>query len=83
MINFDCCHDLAEAMTVPEDSLFMAADYEERGNLFLTIGYTQDLKGIECFQRAVIFCPFCGQKLPDREKLAVESQSVILPAPAN
>jgi hypothetical protein len=78
--SFNCCSDLTEALTVPEDSLFRIEDY---GVLFLTTGYTQDLKGIEWFQRAVIFCPFCGQELQDRDKIAVSSQSVILPTPIN
>ena len=83
MSDFNCCNDLREAMTVPEDSLFQIADYESGGILFITTGYTQDLKGIEWFQQAIIFCPFCGQRLQDRDKIPVQGQSVILPTPTN
>ena len=43
---------------------------QEDGTLFLTIGYIQMEQGTAWFDHAVIYCPFCGKKLQDREALA-------------
>jgi hypothetical protein len=72
MSSFNCCKDLQEAMTVPENSFFRI---EENGVLFLTIGYTQTEQGTGWFDQAIIFCPFCGQKIQDREEIALKSQA--------
>jgi hypothetical protein len=74
MNNFRCCSDLADAMTVSENSFFRIEDYEEGEVLFLTTGWTQTLKGVRCFEEAVGFCPFCGKKLQDRNNVPVKSQ---------
>jgi len=61
-----CCKDLADAMTAPPQSLFRV---EENNVLYLTIGYAQTEQGIAWFDQAVIFCPFCGSQIQDREEI--------------
>jgi hypothetical protein len=61
-----CCKDLSDAMTGPPQSFFRI---EENGVLYLTIGYVQTSEGTGWFDHAVMFCPFCGQKLQDRDEI--------------
>jgi hypothetical protein len=61
-----CCKDLADAMTGPPNSFFRI---EENGVLYLTVGYVQTSEGPGWFDQVVIFCPFCGKKLQDREEI--------------
>lgn len=73
MNNFgSCCKDLGDAMNLPSNSFFRI---EENGVLFLTIGYTQTDEGTGWFDQAVIFCPFCGQELQDREDIKLKTQT--------
>lgn len=60
-------------MTIPDASFFRI---EENGVLYLTVGYTQTEQGTGWFDQAIIFCPFCGQKLQDRNEIALKSQNV-------
>ncbi len=72
MSNFgSCCKDFYEAMTSPPNSFFRV---ENNGVLFLTIGYIQSEEGTGWFDQAVIFCPFCGVKLQDREEIKLKTQ---------
>jgi hypothetical protein len=61
-----CCKDLSDALTTPPQSFFRV---EENGVLYLTIGYVQTTEGPGWFDHAVMFCPFCGQKLQDRDEI--------------
>jgi hypothetical protein len=61
-----CCEDLQKAMTSPPSSFFRV---EDSGVLYLTIGYVQTEKGTGWFDQAVLFCPFCGTKLQDRDEI--------------
>ena len=61
-----CCEDLKHCMKQPNCLLHVS----EEGSFFLTIGYIQTEEGTGWMDHAVIFCPFCGKKLQDREELA-------------
>ena len=61
-----CCAELDSAMTVPANSLFRC---EENGVLYLTIGYAQTPQGTNWFDQAVIYCPFCGSQLQNRDDI--------------
>ena len=65
-----CCKDLADAMTSPPNSFFRV---EENDVLYLTVGYVQTTEGTGWFDQAVIFCPFCGTKLQDKEEIQRKS----------
>lgn len=69
----NCCKDLKDAMTTPPTSFFRI----ERNNvLFLTIGYMQtDDAPTGWFDQAVIFCPFCGTKLQNREDIKDKTEA--------
>ncbi|MEP6904276.1 MAG: hypothetical protein ABJA66_21340 [Actinomycetota bacterium] len=71
---------MQDAMTVPENSFFRI---EENEVLFLTIGYTQIGQRTGWLDQAVIFCPFCGKKLQDREEIALNSQTTNPSDPIN
>ena len=60
-----CCKDLADAMEAPPNSLFRIED----GVLFLSVGFTETEQGLGWFDQAVLFCPFCGVRLQDREEI--------------
>jgi hypothetical protein len=62
-----CCKDLRDAMSSPPQSLFRV---EDNGVLYLTIGYAETEEGPGWFDQAVLFCPFCGRQLQDRETIA-------------
>jgi hypothetical protein len=64
-----CCKDLTDAMTAPPQSLFRV---EENGVLYLTVGYARTEQGTAWFDQAVIFCPFCGSRIQDREEIRRE-----------
>jgi hypothetical protein len=63
----DCCKDLKDAMTSPPNSFFRV---EENGVLYLTVGYIATQQGPGWFDQAVIFCPFCGQKIQSKDEIA-------------
>jgi hypothetical protein len=65
-----CCKDLADAMTGPPNSFFRV---EENDVLYLTVGYIQTEQGTGWFDQAVIFCPFCGKQLQDRDEIRRKS----------
>jgi len=66
-----CCKDLSDAMTSPSISLFRV---EENGVLYLTVGYAQTPQGVAWFDQALLFCPFCGSQIQEREEIRTESQ---------
>ena len=61
-----CCGDLDDVMTKPPNPLFRV---EEDGVLRLTVGYAQTEQGVGWFDHAVLFCPFCGAQIQDREDI--------------
>ncbi|CAN5576725.1 hypothetical protein BH11BAC1_BH11BAC1_25320 [soil metagenome] len=67
-----CCKDLRDAMdtTKVPNSFFRI---EENGVLYQTIGYVNTDKGAGYFDQAVIFCPFCGKKLQDKDEIKKKS----------
>jgi len=65
-----CCKDLAHCMSQP-NSMIKASD---EGILYMTIGYVKTEKGTGWFDHAVIFCPFCGKKLQDKDALAEKAK---------
>lgn len=64
-----CCKDLKEAMdpNIIPNSFFKV---EENGVLFQTVGYVNTENGPGFFDQALIYCPFCGKHLQDKEKLS-------------
>ena len=69
-MNTSCCKDMADAMYGPPNSFFRM---EDNGNLYLTVGYVQTAEGTGWFDQAVIFCPFCGKQLQDRDEIRKRS----------
>ena len=68
MGNFgSCCKELSEAFSVPNVSLFRI---EENGVLYLTIGSVEVEGRTAWLDQAVIFCPFCGVVLQNRDEIA-------------
>ena len=65
-----CCKDLNEAMTSPPHSLLRV---EENGVLYLTIGYADTPQGAAWFDQALLFCPFCGVQIQDRDDIRRKS----------
>ncbi len=61
-----CCKDLSDCMKQPNPLIWVDQD----GTLFLSIGYMQTEQGMAWLDHAVIYCPFCGTKLQDRQALA-------------
>lgn len=61
-----CCKDLRDAMTAVQHSLFRV---ESNGVLYLSVGYVQTEQGVGWFDQAVLHCPFCGQKIQDRDEI--------------
>ena len=66
-----CCKQLQDAMNQPPNSLIFV---EENGVLYLTVGYVQTEKGPGFFDQAIIFYPFCGKKLQDKDEIAKKSK---------
>jgi hypothetical protein len=61
-----CCTELMDAIRIPPHSLLRI---EENGVLYLTIGYAETDAGVGWFDQAVLFCPFCGTQLQEREQI--------------
>ena len=74
MSNFGkCCKDLNDAITTPPSSFFRT---EENGIFFLTIGFMVTDDGrTGWFDQAVIYCPFCGTKLQDRDEIKAKTEA--------
>jgi len=63
-----CCIDLQNAMDANKipNSFFR---HEDNNVFYLTIGFVDTEYGPGFFDQAVLYCPFCGQKLQDREEI--------------
>ena len=48
---------------------------EENGVLYVSVGYVPTKSGPGFFDQAVLFCPFCGAQLQDREEIARRTAS--------
>ena len=66
-----CCKDLKNAINTPPNSFFMV---EDNGILYLTIGYVNTEEGPGFYDQAVIFCPFCGEKIQDKAEIAKKTR---------
>lgn len=62
----ECCKDLKDAMTVDGKSLYRV---EANGVLYQSIGYVQTPEGVGWYDMAVIFCPFCGTQLQEKDRI--------------
>ena len=62
-----CCQDLHAAMHEVPKSLFHVSD---EGVLYLSVGMAESNDGVGWFDQAVIFCPFCGRRLQDKDDIA-------------
>jgi hypothetical protein len=67
-----CCNDLKDAMdTTKVTNSFFRVD--ENKILYQTVGYIEtngsDYNGKGYFEQAVIYCPFCGKKLQDKNEI--------------
>jgi hypothetical protein len=70
-----CCKDLHDAMTGPPTSFFRV---EPPGVLFLTVGFmTVEGGRTGWFDQAVIYCPFCGEKLQDKGEIKTKTDKYI------
>ena len=67
-----CCNDLREAIAAPPNSFFIT---NEKGILYLTVGFAQTDRGPGWFDQAVLFCPFCGAPLQTKEEIAKKAHS--------
>ena len=67
-----CCKDLKDAMTAAQHSLLRV---ESNGVLYWSVGYMQTEQGVGWFDQAVIFCPFCGLKIQDKDEIRRRSAS--------
>ena len=61
-----CCEALAECLAVPN----AAFRREDDGIWYLTVGHVDTPQGPGFFDEAVIYCPFCGAKLQDKDDIA-------------
>ncbi|MBF9237708.1 hypothetical protein I2I05_09915 [Hymenobacter sp. BT683] len=63
-----CCKDLKDAMDPSKvhNSFFRI---EKNNVLYLTVGYVNSEAGSGYFDQAVIYCPFCGQKVQERVEI--------------
>ncbi len=61
-----CCLDLRQAMLGTPNSFF----HVENDILYLTVGSETGANGqTDWFEIPVLFCPFCGKKIQDRDKV--------------
>ena len=74
-----CCEDLRASMGVTDatddtfTSHFLVSD---EGVFFLSVGHLSGMgPGVAWFDQAVLFCPFCGTKLQDKDELATRLAS--------
>lgn len=67
-----CCKDLREAMTQVPNSFFRES---EEGVFYMVVGYAQTREGTGFFDQAVIFCPFCGTRLQNRDVIATKAHT--------
>jgi hypothetical protein len=62
----ECCKDLHDAMNSPPNSFFFVS---EEGVLYQTVGYVDTEEGPGWFDQAVLYCPFSGHKLQDKDEI--------------
>ena len=63
-----CCKEMRDAFdtTKVPHSFFIVS---ENKILYQTIGYIATKDGPGFFDQAVIYCPFCGKKLQDKDEI--------------
>ena len=62
-----CCKDLRVALHEVPKSLFHVSD---EGVLYGSVGIAETEDGVGWFDQPVIFCPFCGRRLQDKDDIA-------------
>ncbi len=62
----DCCTEMRSALSGD----FNKTIAENNGVLYLSVGYILTKDGPGWFDSAVIFCPFCGLKIQDKDYIA-------------
>lgn len=65
-----CCSDLKDAMTEIPESFFRV---EDNGVLYLTVEFMPTEDGPGFFDQAVLYCPFCGKQLQERDDIAAKA----------
>jgi hypothetical protein len=63
---------MADAMRQPPNKFFRM---DENGIFALTIGYAMTDRGPGWFDRAVLFCPFCGESVQSLEEIRMRVAS--------
>jgi hypothetical protein len=61
-----CCVDLQQCLEQPNCLFHVSED----GSFYLAIAFIQTEEGTGWFDQAVLYCPFCGKQLQDRQELA-------------
>ena len=66
-----CCSDMRETLTeLPREvEPLVRRDEEAGGNLMMTVGLVMTENGPGYFDRAVMYCPFCGTQLQTPESV--------------
>jgi len=54
---------MTDALKLPNPLLRI----EDNGVLYVTVAYAQTPQGIGWFDEALVYCPFCGAQIQDRE----------------
>jgi hypothetical protein len=62
-----CCKDLSDVMKINMEPMLWVTPKEV---LVMTIGYAKGKDGDIWFDRAIIYCPFCGKHLQTLEEIA-------------
>ncbi len=65
-----CCQDLANAMSFAPEPLICVGT---NGVLYLTVGCVPTDEGMDWFDQAVMYCPFCGTQLQTTEEVTSRS----------
>ena len=63
-----CCEDLRDVLA--SDDFTPLIGVEENGILLMSVGCVEiEDEGLAWLDHAVLFCPFCGTKLQDRDEI--------------
>jgi hypothetical protein len=62
-----CCEAMVQCMTTVPEPFFRV---EDNGVLYMTVGFEATDQGPAFYDHAILFCPFCGEKLQDRDEIA-------------
>ncbi len=68
----NCCKTLADAMS--SDGRTPLFRVETNGVLYLSVAYAEMENQVGWFDAAVMYCPFCGTKLQDKDEIVRQSK---------